>query len=195
MRAQFSLHCPWTQCGSMPADISSLVGDGRIVQWDVARKRRRTTTTRRSTWCALDEGAIEKCDLRPHFSPCLAAPRKRWKHENHMTLVVNLDGKELAVGVTPVSSMLSMKCMAKAANARKAVMASQSDVVRSTGYVLGGVSPLGQKKSLRTFVDSSALSHAAIFVSAGRRGLEIELSPCDLQKLVDGEFVDLCQHA
>jgi Cys-tRNA(Pro)/Cys-tRNA(Cys) deacylase len=109
------------------------------------------------------------------------------------TLVVTLDSKELAVAVVPVSSMLSMKCIAKAANAKKAVMAIKSDVIRSTGYVLGGVSPIGQKKSLRTFIDSSALNHSTMFVSAGRRGLEIELSPGDLKKLVNGEFVVLCQ--
>jgi Cys-tRNA(Pro)/Cys-tRNA(Cys) deacylase len=109
------------------------------------------------------------------------------------TLVVSLDNRELAVGVIPVSAMLSMKCMAKAANAKKGAMAGKPDVERSTGYVLGGVSPLGQKKPLRTFIDSSALNHATVFVSAGRRGLEIELSPGDLGKLVNGEFVDLCQ--
>lgn len=72
------------------------------------------------------------------------------------TLVVRLDGRELAVAVIPVNSMLSMKAAAKAAGAKKAEMAPQADVERSTGYVLGGVSPLGQKKRLRTFIDVSA---------------------------------------
>ncbi len=109
------------------------------------------------------------------------------------TLVVCLDMKTLAVGVLPVSSMLSMKRMAKAAGAKKAAMAAQSDVERSTGYVLGGVSPLGQKKQLQTIVDASAENHATIFVSAGRRGLEIELRPQDLVKLVNGRFAEICQ--
>jgi len=109
------------------------------------------------------------------------------------TLVVSLDNKELAVGVIPVSAMLSMKCKAKAATAKKGAMKSKSYIERSTGYVLGGVSPLGQKKPLRTFIDSSALNHSTIFVSAGRRGLKIELSPDDLGKLINGGFVDLCQ--
>ena len=109
------------------------------------------------------------------------------------TLVVCLDMKTLAVGVLPVSSMLSMKRMAKAAGAKKAAMAAQADVERSTGYVLGGVSPLGQKKQLQTIVDASAENHATIFVSAGRRGLEIELRPRDLVKLVNGSFADICQ--
>jgi len=109
------------------------------------------------------------------------------------TLVVNLDNKELAVGVIPVSSMLSMKLIAKAAGAKKAVMAGKSDVERSTGYVLGGVSPLGQKKRLKTYIDVSAKNHSTIYVSAGRRGLEIELGPDDLLNLVNGELADLCQ--
>lgn len=108
------------------------------------------------------------------------------------TLVVNLDKKELAVGVVPVSSMLSMKLMAKAAGAKKAVMAEPSDVERSTGYVLGGVSPLGQKKRLKTIVDLSANNHSTIYISAGRRGLEIELSPRDLLKLVNGISAEIC---
>ena len=109
------------------------------------------------------------------------------------TLVVFLDMKTLAVGVLPVSSMLSMKRMAKAAGAKKAAMAAQADVERSTGYVLGGVSPLGQKKPLQTIVDASAENHATIYVSAGRRGLEIELRPQDLVKLVNGRFAEICQ--
>lgn len=109
------------------------------------------------------------------------------------TLVVSLDHKTLAVGVIPVSSMLSMKLIAKAAGAKKAVMAEPTDVERSTGYVLGGVSPLGQKKRLQTFIDASAKEHATIFVSAGRRGLEIELGPEDLVKLVNGVFAEISQ--
>ena len=108
------------------------------------------------------------------------------------TLVVRLNTKELVVGVVPVSSMLSMKLIARAAGAKKAEMAPQSEVERSTGHVLGGVSPLGQKKSLKTIIDSSAINHSTIYVSAGRRGLEIELSPNDLKRLVRGTFEDIC---
>lgn len=109
------------------------------------------------------------------------------------TLVVTLDNKELAVGVVPVSSMLSMKLIAKAAGAKKAAMADKSDVERSTGYVLGGVSPLGQKKRLKTIIDSSSKNYSTVYVSAGRRGLEIELSPDDLKKLSNGVLTDICQ--
>lgn len=109
------------------------------------------------------------------------------------TLVVSLDNRELAVGIVPVSNMLSMKLIAKAAGAKKASMASASDVERSTGYVLGGVSPLGQKKQLKTIIDSYAESFTSIYVSAGRRGLEIELSPNDLKTLTNGVFAEICQ--
>lgn len=109
------------------------------------------------------------------------------------TLVVTVDGRELAVGVVPVSAMLSMKRIAKAAGAKKAAMADPAEVQRATGYVLGGVSPLGQKKRLKTFIDQSASDFDTVFVSAGRRGLEIELAPADLQKLTDATLVALTQ--
>ncbi|PWQ95329.1 Cys-tRNA(Pro) deacylase [Leucothrix arctica] len=109
------------------------------------------------------------------------------------TLVVKLDGKTLAVGVLPVSEMLSMKAIAKAAGAKKAEMADPSEVERATGYVLGGVSPLGQKKRLKTVIDQSACDQQTIYVSAGRRGLEIELSPESLKKLVSGAYSYITQ--
>jgi len=125
----------------------------------------------------------------------LEASEKLGVHKDRVfkTLVVSFDKKELAVGVIPVSSMLSMKLIAKATGAKKATMADQSDVERSTGYVLGGVSPLGQKKRLKTIIDSSAKNHSTVYVSAGRRGLEIELSPIDLVKLVNGCLARICQ--
>lgn len=107
------------------------------------------------------------------------------------TLVVNLDNKELMVAIIPVSSMLSMKRIAQAAKAKKAAMANKQEVERSTGYVLGGVSPLGQKKRLRTFIDDSAQGFSTIFVSAGKRGLEIELNPSDLAQLLSAHFTEL----
>lgn len=104
------------------------------------------------------------------------------------TLVVALDGKELAVAVVPVSGLLDMKHCAAALGAKKCEMAERKDAERSTGYVLGGISPLGQKKRLRTVIDMSAQGFETLFVSAGRRGLEIELAPDDLVRLTDGVF-------
>jgi Cys-tRNA(Pro)/Cys-tRNA(Cys) deacylase len=115
------------------------------------------------------------------------------EHRVFKTLVVELAGGELAVGVLPVSAMLSMKAIARAAGAKKAAMAEPSAVERATGYVLGGVSPLGQKRKLNTFIDASANDLTTIFVSAGRRGLEIELAPMDLAKLTRGIFAPIGQ--
>jgi Cys-tRNA(Pro)/Cys-tRNA(Cys) deacylase len=109
------------------------------------------------------------------------------------TLVVKLDASQLVVAILPVNSMLSMKSVAKACGGRKAEMADKVEVQRSTGYVLGGVSPLGQKKSLKTVIDQSAYQHATIYVSGGRRGLEIELKALDLQILTRALFAPISQ--
>ncbi|MCG7994291.1 MAG: Cys-tRNA(Pro) deacylase [Candidatus Thiodiazotropha taylori] len=101
------------------------------------------------------------------------------------TLVVSIDGGGLAVGVLPVSAKLDLKALAKVLNVKKLAMADPRAVERSSGYVLGGVSPLGQKRKLPTVIDRSAAQSATIYVSAGKRGLEIELSPEDLANLLD----------
>lgn len=108
------------------------------------------------------------------------------------TLVVRLNTGKLAVGVVPVSSKLNMKRFAKALGVKKADMAGSDDVRRATGYIPGGVSPLGQKKRLRTLIDASANRFKTIFVSAGRRGLEIELAPKDLKTLTHARFESIC---
>ncbi len=98
----------------------------------------------------------------------------------YKTLLARLDGRELVVAIVPVESMLNLKALAKAAGAKRAEMAPPADAERSTGYVVGGISPFGQRKRLRTVVDASALSLATVHVSGGRRGLEIALAPPDL---------------
>lgn len=108
------------------------------------------------------------------------------------TLVADLDKGELVVAVLPVSSTLSMKRLARTLGGKKAAMADREAAQRATGYVLGGVSPLGQKRRLRTVLDNSAMAHATLFVSAGRRGLEIEISPQDLVQLTDAAISRVC---
>lgn len=109
------------------------------------------------------------------------------------TLVVELDSKKLAVAVIPVTSMLSMKLIAKTSNSKKAQMAEPKLVEKATGYILGGVSPLGQKKRLVAKIDGSAKNFSTIFVSAGRRGLDIEINPQDLAQLTGAEFVQISE--
>ena len=110
----------------------------------------------------------------------------------YKTLVAELGDATLAVAIIPVEKMLSMKLLAKAAGAKKAGMADRKVVEKTTGYVLGGVSPLGQKKLLPTYIDDSAEQHPTIYVSAGRRGLEIELAPASLLELTRGRMAPLC---
>ncbi len=104
------------------------------------------------------------------------------------TLVVELNNSELVVGIVPVSGSLNLKAIASAANAKKAVMADKQKVQTTTGYVLGGVSPLGQRKALTTIIDDSAKQFDTVFVSAGKRGLDIELTAHDLAKLTRAQF-------
>jgi Cys-tRNA(Pro)/Cys-tRNA(Cys) deacylase len=95
------------------------------------------------------------------------------------TLITDVDGK-LVAAVVPVSGELDLKALAAAAGGKKAAMAEVTAAERATGYVAGGISPLGQRKRLPVVVDESAMSQPTMFCSAGRRGLEIELTPADL---------------
>lgn len=95
------------------------------------------------------------------------------------TLLASLDG-HLVVGIVPVSGQLDLKALARALGGSKAVMADVAAAERSTGYVAGGISPIGQKRALPTALDASALDHATILVSGGRRGFDLELAPRDL---------------
>ena len=108
------------------------------------------------------------------------------------TLVVELSTKELCVYVLPIMHQLNMKSAARAAGVKKATMANAKSVVRVTGYVLGGVSPIGQKRNLRTFIDTTASNFDSVYVSGGRRGLDIELNILGLVDLLQAHMIDLC---
>ena len=98
------------------------------------------------------------------------------------TLVVSVDGS-LGVAIVPVAEQLDLKAL----GGKRTVLASRAAAERATGYVLGGISPLGQRKRLPTTLDASALEHETIHVSGGRRGVEIELAPADLVRLTDAD--------
>jgi Cys-tRNA(Pro)/Cys-tRNA(Cys) deacylase len=109
------------------------------------------------------------------------------------TLIAELDGGKLACGIVPVATSLNLKAFASACNAKRAEMADMQAAERATGYVAGGISPLGQKKRLLTVVDASARNLVTIFVSAGKRGLEIELAPADLLQLTGGTLAPIAR--
>ncbi|MCR4512274.1 Cys-tRNA(Pro) deacylase [Aeromicrobium sp. 50.2.37] len=147
---------------------------------------------------------------RPEATPALAAVRRagvehrvhRYEHDPRATsygleaadalgveparifktLLADVDG-ELAVGVVPVTAQLDLKALAATLGNKRAQMADPQRAEKATGYVLGGISPLGQRRRLRTAIDASVLDWDTVHVSAGRRGLEVELAPADLVRL------------
>jgi Cys-tRNA(Pro)/Cys-tRNA(Cys) deacylase len=98
------------------------------------------------------------------------------------TLLADVDGS-LVVGIVPVARKLDLKALAAAVGGKKAAMADPAVAERTTGYVVGGISPLGQKKALRTVLDDSALVHPTVYVSGGKRGFDLGLAPADLVSL------------
>mgnify|MGYP003340657559 FL=1 len=108
------------------------------------------------------------------------------------TLLAEVDSS-LVVGIVPVHLKLDLKSLAAAVGGKKAVMADPAAAQRSTGYVLGGISPIGQKKALVTVIDSSAEQLDMIYVSGGRRGFDIGVSPGDLARLTQAQFFDIAR--
>jgi Cys-tRNA(Pro)/Cys-tRNA(Cys) deacylase len=108
------------------------------------------------------------------------------------TLLADVDG-ELCVGVVPVDRSLDLKALAAALGGKRATMTDPAKAERATGYVVGGISPLGQKRRHRTAVDASANDFDTVFVSAGRRGMEAELAPADLVRLTDAVLAPIAR--
>lgn len=107
------------------------------------------------------------------------------------TLIAQVDGKQLVMTLVPVAARLDLKRLAALLGGKKAEMASPVAAERATGYVVGGISPLGGRKKLPTYIDATLSAHATVFVSAGQRGLQMELSPQDLLGLTDGVSAEL----
>ena len=108
------------------------------------------------------------------------------------TLIADVDGT-LTVAVVPVACQLDLKALAAAAGGKRAAMAAVAAAERATGYVAGGISPLGQRKRLRVVIDATAFDFATVFFSAGRRGLEIELAPADLIRVANATIARIEQ--
>jgi Cys-tRNA(Pro)/Cys-tRNA(Cys) deacylase len=106
------------------------------------------------------------------------------------TLMATLDG-QLVVGIVPVTGHLDLKAMARALGGSKAAMAEVADAERATGYVAGGISPVGQKRAHPTVVDESAELFDTVFVSGGRRGLDVEIAPADLIEVTGAIVADI----
>ena len=107
------------------------------------------------------------------------------------TLIASVDGGGLTVAVVPVSAQLNLKALADATSGKRAEMADKSTAERATGYVTGGISPIGQRRRLPVVIDSSALDWPAVYCSAGQRGLEIKLTPADLMRVTDAKVADI----
>lgn len=120
-----------------------------------------------------------------------AAALGRSPAEVFKTLLVVTETGELVVAVVPVSGQLAMKAIAAAVGAKRAAMCDPTAAERSSGYVVGGISPIGQRRPLRTVVDESATAFTTIYVSGGRRGLEIGLAPSDLVALLGASVAPL----
>ncbi len=125
-------------------------------------------------------------DERPNYGLEAAAALEVEPARVFKTLVAVVDGTRLVVAILPVTCDLDLKRLAQAVGGRRATLSEPAAAERATGYVIGGISPLGQRRPLPTVLDTTGIGHQTILVSAGRRGLQVEVAPGDLVRAVGG---------
>ena len=111
----------------------------------------------------------------------------------YKTLIAQVEGLGLVVGIVPVAALLDLKALAQATGGKRGAMAAALIAERSSGYVVGGISPIGQRKPLPTYLDEGAIVQERIFVSGGRRGFDIEIAPGDLLSVVGGQYAKIAR--
>lgn len=131
-------------------------------------------------------------DVRPRYGLDAAAALRVQPDRIFKTLVAEVDGR-LVVGVVPVSGELDLKALAAVAGGHRAELAPPGAAQRATGSVIGGISPLGHRRPMPVYVDSGATGYATIFVSGGRRGLQVELAPGDLVRLAGATLAPIAR--
>ncbi|OED39127.1 aminoacyl-tRNA deacylase [Chromatiales bacterium (ex Bugula neritina AB1)] len=142
--------------------------------------------------------SLREYDSRNHesnFGLAAASALQQDAHQVFKTLLATLDGnhRKPVVALVAVADQLDLKKLASTASARKATMADPPLAQKATGYVVGGISPLGQRQKLPTYIDESAQLFETIFVSGGKRGLQIEICPATLCKLLQGHFAPIAK--
>lgn len=150
-------------------------------------------TALRSAGVAFELRAYEHDSTTESYGAEAAAALGVLQSRVFKTLVARADQTELVVAVVPVDAMLDLKALAGARGAKRAEMADPAAAQRSTGYVVGGISPIGQRTALPTVVDESAREFETILVSGGRRGLDVELSPTDLLSLTGASYAAIAR--
>jgi Cys-tRNA(Pro)/Cys-tRNA(Cys) deacylase len=109
----------------------------------------------------------------------------------YKTLLAELNPKELVVAIIPVNKSLNLKALASYFNSKSAIMANKDEAQKVTGYLLGGISAFGQKKRLRTILDTSAKNYETIYISGGKRGLDLEIKPLDILEVLNCKYAEV----
>ena len=146
------------------------------------------TLERSGTPFRLHEYTVERDDVS--YGEAVTDALGASPHRLFKTLVAVVDGSHV-VAIVPVSRQLALKKLARAFGGKHAALTEPADAQRLTGYVVGGISPFGQKRTMPTFLDASGNEHPTVFVSAGRRGLQVEVVPDDLISLTNATEADL----